>query len=124
MASLAAEKVARAVIAEVENGGKPVITTIAPKHGYSPRTAHSGKIQKSPSYQKVLQPYTARLQRHQEKILLAMESKDLDEEQYKTLADALAKITHDVQLLTGGSTENTAHKVLVEFINGKDHDTK
>ena len=120
MGSVMAEAVARERIKQVERGGESSITKIAPKKGYSIRTAQSGKIQKTESYKKVISPYTQRLQKHQAKVLKAMESKDLDEEEYKVLADSLAKITHDVQLLTGGSTENLAQKVLVQFIDVKD----
>ena len=34
-----------------------------------------------------------------------MESKDLTQEQYKTLADAADKIRKQIQLLSGGDTE-------------------
>lgn len=50
--------------------------------------------------------YTQKLEQHRKEVLEAMMRKDLDEEQYRTLADSQAKLTHDVQLLTGGKTEN------------------
>ena len=49
-----------------------------------------------------------------------MEQKDLSEEDYKVLADSLTKVTHDVQLLTGGSTANV-QQILVKFLDAKDH---
>ena len=116
MVSLMAEAVARERIKQVEMGGDSAITTIAPKKGYSIKSAISGKIQKTKSYQNVVLPYTERLVKHQEKILKAMEQKDLTEEDYKVLADSLTKVTHDVQILTGGSTENV-QQVLVRFLD-------
>src|SRR3990167_7459794 len=112
--SLMAQAVALEKIRQVEKGGDSAITTIAPKKGYSIRTAQSGKIQKSRSYQNIIKPYAQRLKRHQEKVLKAMEKKDLSEEEYKTLSDSLAKLTHDVQLLTGGATDNIAVRPIMD----------
>ena len=53
-----------------------------------------------------MKTYTDQLEAHRQKVLEAMDKKDLDEEQYRTLSDAQTKLTHDVQLLTGGKTEN------------------
>lgn len=118
MASIAATQVGIEVLETVRKGKRPNLGKIIKANGYALTTSTvPSQVTNTKSYQKVVKPYTERLIKHQEKVLRAMEAKDLNEEQYKTLTDSLAKITHDVQLLTGGSTENVAQKVLVEFID-------
>lgn len=116
MASVAAAKVAQEVLGTLGTKKRPNITKIAIKNGYTPKTANSGAVQATKTYKRIVLPYAQRLQKHQEKILKAMEAKDLSYEDYKTLTDSLAKVTHDVQLLTGGSTANV-QAVLVRFID-------
>jgi hypothetical protein len=122
MGSIAAQEVAKEVLETVRKGKRPNLGKIIKEKGYALTTSTvPTQVTKTKSYQKVIKPYAERLQKHQEKVLRAMEEKDLSAEQYKTLADALAKITHDVQVLTGGSTDNIAQKVLVEFIDAKEN---
>ena len=118
MGSIAAEEVAREVLGNLGKPVRPNITQIAIRKGLKPKYANSGQVQKTKAYRAIIDPYANRLKRHQEKILKAMEAKDLSEEDYKTLTDSLAKVTHDVQILTGGSTENV-QQVLVRFIDAK-----
>jgi hypothetical protein len=100
--------VARTVIEKQLKGEKIVMSKILIAHGYSPTTANNPRdVTETSSYKEEIENYAARLERHRLKILEAMEAKDLNEEQYRTLADAQTKVTHDVQLLTGGKTENT-----------------
>src|SRR3990167_8274628 len=118
MSSEAAEAVAIDVLKKVRIGQIPNKGKIIKKHGYSETVSKSPtKVTKTKSYLKITLPYAQRLQKHQEKILKAMEGKNLSYEEYKTLTDSLSKVTHDVQLLTGGATEHLAQKVLVEFID-------
>lgn len=130
MGSIAAKQVAQEVIKQVEKGGKHFITTIAPKKGYSIKTAESGKIQQTESYKSVINPFVARLEKHRTKILKAMEGKDLTKEQYKVLSESLTKVTHDVQLLSGGKTENVPQPIIgiqlnvsIDDGNAKDSET-
>ena len=105
--SMNAKAVARSVIQKIQNGEKVVMKELVLAQGYSPATAHNvSGVTNTKSYKDEIENYTARLERHRVKILAAMEKKDLNEEQYRTLADAQSKVTHDVQLLTGGKTEN------------------
>ncbi len=121
MASIAAQQVGEEVLDSLRKGKRPILGKIIKAKGYALTTSTvPSNVTKTKSYQKVVKPYTERLKKHQEKILKAMESKDLSVEEYKTLTDSLAKVTHDVQLLTGGSTENLATQVLVKFVNDKD----
>lgn len=109
MPSIAAQEVAKEVISELGKSRKPILRKIAVKKGYSQHTADTPKnITETQSYKDIVEPYAQRLRRHQEKILAEMENKDLSQEQYRVLADSLTKITHDVQLLSGGATANIA----------------
>ncbi len=104
--SKAAVAVAQEVISTVGKGGIPRMKEIQEKHGYSPASARSSKAVETDSYKRTMQPFVQRLEKERERIIGAMESKNLDEEDYKVLSDSLAKLTHDVQLLSGGKTEN------------------
>lgn len=106
MASEAAKAVAHEVISEVGKGRIPNKGKIIRKHGYAPSVAHfPQKVTETKSYKEVEQPFVKKLIAHRDKIIAAMEAKDLSKEQYKVLNDGLAKINHDLQLLSGGSTE-------------------
>jgi lantibiotic modifying enzyme len=107
MASEAAKAVAQEVIKTVENGGRPVITTIAPKKGYSRRTAHSGKIQKTKSYQSVIAPLLQRLEEERDRAI-SMMRKRISKAKYRDLTDSMDKLTKNIQLLSGKATENVA----------------
>ena len=106
--SMNARGAARMVIDKMQKGEKIVMKQILLANGYSPSVANQpSQVTDRESYKEEIESYAARLERHRLKILKAMENKNLDEEQYRTLADAQTKVTHDVQLLTGGKTENT-----------------
>lgn len=77
------------------------------KRGYGPSVQKAPtEVTNSLGYKEVMGAYTKRLEEHRNKILAAMENADLESEDYRTLVDALSKVTHDHQLLTGGKTEN------------------
>jgi hypothetical protein len=102
-----ARAVARKVIEKMKRGEVVKISPLMREVGYSKNTAiNPSKVTNSPAYKEEIESYVARLEKHRLKILEAMEKKDLTEEQYRTLVEAQAKTTHDVQLLSGGKTEN------------------
>lgn len=99
--------VARDVVDTVQRGERVVMSKIIRRHGYAPSIATNPKeVTERPAYQEEIASYTALLEKHRQDVLTAMMNKDLDGEQYRTLSDAQAKLTHDVQLLSGGKTEN------------------
>ncbi len=105
--SFRARKAARDFLKTLEEGKHVPMKQILVKNGYSPATSSNPKnVTEQPAFKEEIENYAARLERHRLKVLAAMENKDLDEEQYRTLSDTQAKLTHDVQLLTGGKTEN------------------
>lgn len=119
MASENAKAVAKEVLESIGKGKKPSVLKIAPKHGYSVTTAGSGQIQATKSYKEVMSPIVKRMEKERERIMLALESKDLTEERYKDLVDGLDKITKNVQLLSGRATDNVQVIPISEvFTNG------
>ncbi len=105
--SPAIDAVAREVVATVAAGKLVNMGKIMRSHGYSPATSKApSTLTSKKQYKEAIETYTSRLEKHRSNVLSAREKKDLDEEQYRTLADAQTKITHDVQLLSGGKTEN------------------
>jgi hypothetical protein len=112
MASEAAKAVAHEVIKTVESGGRPVITTIAPKKGYSRRTAASGKIQKTKSYRAEIAPLVQRLEEERDAVIKRMKAVR-GKAKYRDLVDSVDKLTKNIQLLSGRATENVAAKVVV-----------
>lgn len=109
MSSIDATNVAYEVL---ENIGKPKklkLGKIALKNGYSKNTADNPKlITKTKSYQRVIAPVLKRYQNELDEVLLAMSLKDKNTEQYKTLVEAVDKLQRQIQLLSGGATENIA----------------
>lgn len=107
MASVAAKAVAQEVVETLGQGKIPNVTKIAERKGYSPRSARSGAIQKTKSYQAELKPLVERLEEERDAIVKALKSKR-GKAKYRDLIDGLDKITKNLQLLTGGSTANIA----------------
>ncbi len=100
-------RVARKVITALQMGEKPMIGKILASEGYSPSVQKSPtQVTKSPAFKDEFDSYVARLEKERTRVLGAMEKKPLDEVDYKDLVEAGKKMTHDVQLLTGGRTEN------------------
>ena len=118
MASVDAQNVAKEVLETVGKGKKVVLGKIIKKNGYAQNTADSPKqVTNTKSFQNVINPIVQRWEKERERITLALENKDLDKEQYRTLVDALDTITKNVQLLTGGKTENNGIGELAETLN-------
>jgi phage terminase small subunit len=59
---------------------------------------------RKPKIQEALKPFLERYQKELSRILSAMENKQLDKEQYRTLVESADKIQKQIQLLTGGAS--------------------
>ena len=105
MASENARAVAREILGNIGKGEKASVRKIAPKHGYSKKTANSGQIQKTQTYKDEIKPFVERLIKERERLLSAIEKKGLTKERYKDAVDSLDKLTKNIQLLSGGATE-------------------
>ena len=105
MASENAKLVAQEVIKAVSKGKLINKQKISQKVGYSYKSARAQKAVRTDTYKLEIKPFLEKLTDHRERVIKAMDKKNLNKEQYKILSDALAKITHDIQLLSGGKTD-------------------
>src|SRR5258708_193306 len=105
MASEMAKAVAKEVLETMGKGKKPSVSKIAPKHGYKQSTADSGEIQQTKTYKETVNPILNMLI---EERLAIMERLKVtrDKAKYRDLMDGLDKTTKNIQLLSGGMTEN------------------
>ncbi len=53
-----------------------------------------------------MEPIVKQMELERQRVIKAMGVKNLDEEEYKTMVEALDKLTKNVQLLSGKETEN------------------
>ena len=125
MASISAKQVANDVIESIGKHRKPILRKIAVKRGYSIHTADNPKlITETKSYQDVIQPILTRWNKERERITKELESKDLTKVEYQDLMRSMDLLTKQIQLASGGATENIAIGVkrlkdneLLELIN-------
>ena len=108
MVSINAENVAKEILGTIGTKKKPSVRAIAPKYGYSPTTANSGQIQQTQSYKNVMNPVIKQMEKERQRAIKAMTTKDLDDVRYNDLSDVIDKLTKNIQLLSGGATENLA----------------
>lgn len=106
MASETAKAVAQDVIIARKKGGKIILGKIVENRGYAESTVkHPRRVTKTQSFQKEIAPFLDRLVALRDKIMVELEKKDISTERFTELAKTLKDINHDIQLLSGGSTE-------------------
>ncbi len=114
MASENAKAVAQEVIEKVRNGQKVEMGKIIKKHGYSDVVSKSPtKVTKTKTYKEETKPIVD--------VMIAERDAALEEAKkkrgkanYRDLVDASAKLTKDIQLLSGGKTANEELKITWE----------
>lgn len=106
-----AKAVANDILEEVGKGRIPKKTKIQEKRGYSKSSARAGKALQTKAYKEEMRPIVSRLEKERQRIIKALETKDLDEERYKDLVDGMDKITKNIQLLGNKPTEITKHQL-------------
>jgi hypothetical protein len=109
MASEDAKNVAKQVLETIGSGEKVILGEILRNNGYSDNTADNPLLVTSTkSYQDVINPVIVKMEKERDRLLLALANKDLSEEKYQTMIDGLDKLTKNIQLLNGGSTERSS----------------
>jgi hypothetical protein len=109
MASEDAKNVAKEVLETIGSGEKVILGEILRNNGYSDNTADNPLLVTSTkSYQDVINPVIVKMEKERDRLLLALANKDLSEEKYQTMIDGLDKLTKNIQLLNGGSTERSS----------------
>jgi len=121
MASIMAEKTAQKVIETISKGQNPIVSKIAQEMGYSKNSAMTNVPQNTLTYQRTIGIYIKRLEKHRDKVLKAMEAKDLNKEDYRILSESLDRLSKQSLLLQGKSTDNVAVSVtVVDYTNSVD----
>ncbi len=109
MASENAKAVAKEVVRKIAKGEQVILHDIIKGQGYSDSVAESpSRVTDTASYKETIAPLAQRLHNEINRIEQEMSSRNLSNEQYKTLADALDKLTKNYQLLSGGETERVS----------------
>ena len=115
MSSEDAKQVARDVLESVGKGQKTVLRKIIKKNGYAQNTADSPKqVTETKSYKEVINPVVNKWIIERDRLTKELESRDLTGERYETVIKSIDIITKNIQLLTGGKTENVGVEVLDE----------
>lgn len=102
-----AAAVARDVIATVRKGKKVVLGKIMKENGYSDwMTTQPGKVTSQPAYKEEMEPIVQAMIAERDAILKLLPTKR-GRAAYHQLIEGMDKMTKNIQLLTGGQTENT-----------------
>lgn len=125
MGSINATILARKIVEKRSNNELVNLGELMLQVGYSPNTAiKPSQVMKTQAFKNALAlesiPIITGMKAEMNRIKIAMMKKDLDKEEYKTLASTLDILNKNAQLLSGGSTANVAIKVAIsEHIAGK-----
>lgn len=108
MASEKAKRVAQDVIRKVQKGTfKSYKESIATQYK-STLPLHPKKVTETKSYKSVMVPFVKQLEQERQRLMAEMVTRDLSQEEYKVMVDAVDKLTKNAQLLSGGNTEQVA----------------
>ena len=106
MGSENAELVAKDVISKVRKGEKIVLGKIIKNRGYSEGISKQpSRVKNTKSYQRVIKPLVDRLEEERNAIIERLKV-TRNKAKYRDLIDGFDKVTKNIQLLTGGVTEN------------------
>lgn len=117
-----AAAVAKEVVEKVRKGEKVVYGKIMKKHGYSHHTSKQpDKVRKTTSFKEVIDPVVAGMTKARNALITELTRKGrirtYKKEKLIFLSTTLKNLTHDIQLLTGGQTENTGIDKYIEELN-------
>ena len=100
------KQVAKNFIASIESGKPATKGEIVSSAGYGKVSKQPQRVLESVGVKMELKPYLHRLEAFRTKVLTALEKKKLSTVEFRDLSATLNKTTHDIQLLSGGSTDN------------------
>lgn len=119
MASIAAKAVAEEVLEVIGKGEIPNITKIAVKQGYSPTTSRAGRVQQTKTFKKIVGNALDNFENERAAIFKEMERKR-KKAPYSSLVGGLEVTSKNIQLLTGGKTDNVGieedRKILIAIL--------
>ena len=118
MSSIDARNVAIEVVKNLGKARKIKLGEIMLKNGYSERTSLTPQnVTNTDSYKEIVSPFVEKMIRERDRMIDEMENKDLTKVQYDKLANTLDTFTKNIQLLTGGRTENNGIGELADTLN-------
>jgi len=122
MASENAKKVASKVLESLGKGKKVNMGEIMREVGYADNTADNPEnVVNTKSYQETISPFVEKMIAERDRVILAMQVKDLDTVQYAQLNSAIDTFTKNIQLLSGEETERA--RVNINVVNYGDSTT-
>ena len=105
--SLRAKQVAKDVQRAILEGGDLTLKPIVAKRGYSKSTqVNPQRVTNTDSYKEEMFNFVQALERQRDRAIRALAAKDLNLEEVKTLTEVIDKLNKNIQLATGGNTEN------------------
>lgn len=116
MGSVAAKKVAREVSETLRKGKRPVMGKIIRKAGYSKQTSLRPKnVTETKSYKDAIanDPFVKAMIKERDAAIKAMVKKR-GKAKYRDLVDGFDKFNKNIQLATGGKTDNTGLQITWE----------
>ena len=117
MGSLSAKNVAKDISESIRRGKKVNLGKIIRKNGYSEQTSKSPQlVTETISFKEEINPVVRAMERERDAAIKMM-SKVRNKAKYRDFADAIDKLTKNIQLLTGGKTENGGIEELATSIN-------
>ncbi len=105
-ATLKQKQVAKNYIASVESGKPMTKGEIVASAGYGKVSKQPSRVINSRGVQEEMRPFVLGLEKLRRKVLYELHSKNLKTVKFRDLSTTLGKLTHDIQLLSGGSTDN------------------
>lgn len=105
--SPSAEAVAHEVLATIRSGKIPNKQKIQMKHGYSSASARAMKATRTASYKRVMEPVVQQLEEARQRAIERL-AETIGEASYRDLVVGIDRFTKNIQLLSGGATENVA----------------
>lgn len=107
MGSINAKNVAKDVSETIRKGKKVILGDIIKKNGYSESTSESPqRVTETNSYKEEIKPIVSRWEQERDRLTSELEKRDLSKERYETVIKSIDIVTKNIQLLSGGKTEN------------------
>ena len=107
MGSIDAKNVAKEVSETLGKGEKVVLGKILRRNGYSESTSETpSNVTNTKSYQNEIKPIVDRWENERDRLTTELEGRDLSKERYETVIKSIDIVTKNIQLLSGGKTEN------------------
>lgn len=105
--SLTAKQVAKDVQQTIMKGEPVVLKQIVARRGYAKSTQiNPQRVTNTESYKEEMYDFVKELTKQRDRALKALAGKDLTLEETKVITEVIDKLNKNVQLATGGNTEN------------------